>query len=256
MTFRNSIVFIFLVGLAALFQSCARKDPTNHNSTGNLKKTALKALEENRFEDAAHPLEKLVARHPDDPAIAKIKLGLANCYFRDEQYESAFQLYEHFCQAYPADRFADFAKYRAALSKYNQTLSADRDQVATTETIKACKAYQENLSFQQYRKEVMSLHKTCTQKILDREIYVFNFYLERNRIDAAKTRLASIKQQFGAQQDELLPRILYLEAQLAHKGKDSDLLKKNLDTLNSKFEQSPYTKLARALDGKHGLLSA
>ncbi len=235
------------ISLIMLLTSCSKQKDKDHMNFAELKQEALTNIKTRKFEQATEHLEQIVAKHPDHKDIGKFKLILADSYFKTERYQSAFQLYEHFNQYYPADTKAEYAKYRAVLCQFYQTLRADCDQTTTEKTIELCKEYSENAHYTKYKKDIKALRKTCEKKLIDKEIYVYNFYLKQKKHDAAQHRLNYIKEHFLAQNKNLEPRVLYLECKLAQKKKDEKIAKDNLEKLFAKYPQSQYARMAQSL---------
>jgi outer membrane assembly lipoprotein YfiO len=231
-----------------LVSSCAKEKKKEDLSFDELKKSAFACIQKNKNDEAADFLEQIVTQHQDHPDLSKYKMILAGLYFKLGRYPSAYELYENFNQFYPSDNKAEYAKYRAILAKFYQTLRTDCDQTATEETTKLCKEYIQNPIYNKYATDVKDILNTCEHKLVDKEVYVYNFYLNKGKITAARNRLKYIKDNF--QKQALEPRFLYLECKLAQKEKNISLVKKNIETLLNKYPESQFTNMAQALVSK------
>lgn len=243
----RKVCFILGLGIALLLTGCAKQKSKEEMNFDELRQKAFACLEKKRNTDATEYLEHIIAQHPDRPDIAKYKLLLAEVHFKEGNYPSAFELYDHFNQFYPADNRAEYAKYQSIRAKFYQTLKADCDQTQTEETIKVCAEYLENKGFTHYATDVADIKKTCANKLIDKEVYVFNFYLKQGEHEAALGRLKNIRETYLAENPGLEARLLYLESVLAKKQKNIALVKENLGKLSTKYPESQFTRMTQAL---------
>lgn len=232
-----------------LLNGCAKQQQDTQPKE-DLKAKAVALVNKNKHEEAIETLENFINKNPDDNEIHKYKLALADLHFKQGNYPSAYTMYLHYSQYYPADKKAEYAQYHAILSKFYQTLKPDCDQTATEEAIQLCKNYLERIVNQRYRKDVGDIQNTCEHKLFNKEIYVYNFYLKQGNFEAAKTRLNNIKKQYATKKQALEPQLLYLECKLAEKKNDSNLIKKNIEQLINRFPESQYTRMAEAIISK------
>lgn len=243
-------IFSITVGTLLFLSSCAKQKDKNKMELDELKQCAFNAVEQKKYTDALESLEKLVTKYSDHPEVSAFKLVLADTNFKMGNYPAAGQLFQHFVQYYPSDAKAEYAHYKAILSKFYETLRVDCDQSATQETIALCDSYTRSESNINYRKDVLDIKNTCENKLLNKEIYVFNFYLKEGKYEAAQTRLEYIKQTFLNQKPLLEPRILYLECKLAQKQDKGDAVEFKIKTLFEKYPHSHYTQMAQSLTKK------
>ncbi len=244
--FRIFFHFLVATGTLVLFASCGKQLRKEDMPLKELRARATTLLKKGDFEEASEHLQLMVMKFPDDPKINTYKLSLANCKFCNQEYEPAFHLYENFHQYYPNDKRAEFAKYRAAVCKYQQTRDFERDQTQTEATIRTCKEYEENSSYQKYRTQVIAMHGTCTQKLIDKELDICKFYIKKNKPAAASKRIEFLRRHFVTQKKDLEPSVLYLEYKVAEKKQDAQGRQKAIAELMTHYPNSPYTKLATA----------
>jgi outer membrane protein assembly factor BamD len=232
---------------AILLSGCAKQKSKEELTFKELKSNAQVALKNKDYREAAEMLETIIARFSDHADIAKYKLALAQLYDKEERYPSSYELYSHYSKFYPGDINAETAKYRAIMAKFNQTLRDDCDQTATTEALNLCNEYLQNNSNQKYAKKVKDVQHTCQNKLINKEIYVFNFYLKRGKYESANSRLAHLEKEFLPKDKSLEARLLYLKCQLAQKTKKSEILKENLSRLATDYPETRYAHMAQAL---------
>lgn len=235
-----------VIAMQLCISGCAKVKEKSEMTLDELKTRATTHLKNHEYEDAAEYLQMVITKFPENPKLGHYKISLANCKFNHQDYESAFQLYENFHQYYPSDSRAEYAKYKAAMCKHRQSLEHDRDQTATEATIRACNAYQEIPTYQKYRAEIDTMRTNCTQKLIDKELYVCKFYIKHGKVQAAEKRLEQARKLYGTNKD-LDAQFLYLECKLAGKTNNSDVFKEKLNNLTLQYPASPFTALAENL---------
>lgn len=241
-------LFVLIGFVAVLLTGCAKQKSKEELSFEELKTNAVVALKNKKYQDAAEMLETMIARFSDRPDIAKYKLALAQIYDKEERFPSSFELYNHYSQFYPGDLRAETAKYRAVTAKFNQTLRDDCDQTITAEAIKLCDEYLAAYSNQKHAKRVQDIKFTCQQKLVNKEIYVFNFYLKRGKYEAAGIRLKQLERDFLSKDKSLDAQLLYLKCKLAQKTKKTDTFNQSLEQLERRYPETKFTQMAQALN--------
>jgi len=226
---------------------CAKEKKKEEMSFDELKGKAFTYLEKKKNDEAIAYFEEILTRFPDNPNIARYKMNLAELYFTTHRYPSAHQMYDHFNQFYPADDKAEYAKYKSILSMFQQSNKTDCDQTETEGAIRLCIEYLSNPNYMTYRKEVNNMQLACQEKLIDKEVYVFNFYLRQGSYDAARSRLKSLRDRFASIDAGLEPRLLFLECKLARKENNRKQIQETIDKLVSVHPESQYTQMAQGL---------
>lgn len=250
---KNTALKSLLLGVL-LFAGCAKEKTKEKMSFEELSDKAIALAKKKKRESSIAHLEQIILRFPDHANVGKYKLMLAEMYFKDEKYAAAHEMYNHFSQFYPADKRAEYAKYKAILAMFYQTLRTDCDQSETEDTLNLCNEYIENKAFNEHRNDVVDIQKSCENRLIEKEIYVYNFYLRRSELEAAQNRLNSIKEKYLGQNNSniaLEAQLLYLDCKLAYKQKNLDRYKKNLSQLEQMHPKSHFTEMAHALPRKN-----
>lgn len=247
---------LFLISAIVLFFGCSKQEnkKVEDMSFDEIKQKTLSFLEKEKKGLAIEYLEKMIAQNPDHQDISNYKLKLADLYFDTGSLESAYQMYENFIQFYPSDMSAEYAYYRSILSKFYDTLRIDCDQSTTENTISLCKQYLSNSFFKQYKDDVNDILNTCERKLIDKEVYVYNFYLKKGKYEAARSRLKYIKDNYLEKKPEIEARLLFLECKLDQKLKKDTLVKEKLETLLDKYPDSHFTSMAQRLMNKNSFI--
>lgn len=242
-----TLSFLCMIMFLAILGGCSKQKTRENMDAKELSENAVELSKKKKYENAIAFLEELVRRFPDHANLASHKILLAEMYFKNKQYAASQEVFEHYNQFYPSDKQAEYSKYKSLLSMHYQTLSHDCDQSATEETIRLCDEYLNNPIYKDYRKDALDIKRTCQNKLIDKEVYVFNFYTKHENYDAAHKRLAHLKEKYLNNNPSLEARLLYLECKLAQREKKKDRLKENLNILFKKYPESQFTQMAHAM---------
>ena len=243
-------ILILAISASAFICGCSKQKNRNELGYDELKENAYVSLTNKKDEEASEYLEEMVTRFADRQDISQHKLALAEAYFKLGKFPSAYELYNHFAQFYPSDENAEYAKYRAILSKFYQTLKYDCDQSTTIEATKLCKEYLDTLVYKKYISDVRDIQHTCECKLVDKEIYIFNYYLDQQKYTAAQNRIKVLEKEYLPKNPTIEARIIYLKCQLAKKQKKNKEFKEHLELLLTKFPNSQFTQMAQGIKKK------
>ncbi len=245
--------FLFILLLLFLFPNCGKQEGkrVEEMTFDEIKQKTLSALDRNKNDEAVAYLEKMVAQNPDNQDISTYKLKLADLYFDTGNLPSAYHMYEHFTQFYPSDAKSEYAFYRSILSRFYQTLKIDCDQSSTQDTIKLCEKYLTTTMYRKYKTDIKDIQNTCERKLIDKEVYVYNFYLKKGKYESAKNRLKYLKDNYLSKKPEIEARLLFLECKLEQRQKNNDLVKEKVEMLVDKYPGSHFTSMSQRLINKN-----
>jgi outer membrane protein assembly factor BamD len=261
--FREKAYKILPLLLLVTISGCGPKqDLTNKKPLemdfDELEEKSKTSLDSGDQERSLKYLETLVAKYPDHPRVPEYKLHLAENNLKEGQFAAAFERYQQFGRLYPSHEKTEYAQYQAILAKFYQTLkiSRDCDSSDTDTTLKLCNSYLANETLSSHRSDVSDILATCENRIVDKEIHVYNSYLRRGKYQSAQNRLDHLKSKYVAKDSSLKPRILYLECKLAQQQSKDDEAFKNLETLLNEFPESQFTRMAEGLLNKRAFALA
>lgn len=214
-------------------------------------------VQKGHYLSAAQWLDKIIRRYPENPQIVEFKYKRAECCFLGKKYMLASEAYDNFAKLYPNDPREKEAKFLALSSLYNHTknFSVDCDSSMTKEVINACNKMLQEESMTEKHKQVASIMKHCQDRLLNKEVAVFDSFIRRKNFDSASRRLEKIKAEHLAGNQQLEPRLVYLECKLAAATKNEDKAKNCLDILEEQFSDSKYAKMASSYINSGSLAS-
>lgn len=251
-TAKNTVLLaalsLFLLGNRGCMQSNAQSSKESRASISQdelLKKRDI-AFAQRNIEHVASALEQLVLQHPDANENKTWRLQLAQTYLDLGSNELAYRVYKDYTKLFPNDEYTENAFYRAIAAKYAQTvrLRSECDTTEASKTISLCKKYLANPSFEAHRADIQDILKTCENRLVNKELYVFDTYLVQGKLASAKARLESFKETFVAKDPSLEPQALFLECKLARLEKRPQDAQVVYEKLQQNHASSPYTKMA------------
>lgn len=202
--------------------------------------------EKGQYFSAAQWLEKIIRRYPENAKVVEYRYKLAESYFLAKKYQLASEAFSSFAKFYPADEREGDARYFALMSKYNysKSFSVECDSTPTKEVSEMCSALLADESMIDRKNEILAILNHCDERLLNKEVAVFDSYLRRKKFDSAEVKLGKIKSDFLAKNSTLEPRIVYLECKLAKKTNDLTNAQACLDQLLEKYPDSRFTRMA------------
>lgn len=242
--------YALVVIATLLIAGCAKHKTKETMNAEELTTKAHAYIKNKRHDDAIQYVGELISRYPDHAKVGKYKILLAELQFKAKNYSAAKELYDNFSEFFPADKHAQYARYKTILSSFYQTLPADCDQSYTEETARLCKEYLAKSPTSKYSKDIEKIFAQSQERLAEKEVYVFDFYLRKQQFDAARSRLAYLKEKFG-KEATLEPRIAYLEYKLALKEKKYDLADEHKNKILASYPNSRIAEMTVQLDNRY-----
>jgi outer membrane assembly lipoprotein YfiO len=205
-------------------------------SYAELKEAKNRQLQAKDISSAIRYLEKMLPMSTDAQERRTNILELADLFFDNGELEKAGKLYNDFTQLYSGNSKVEYASYKSVLCSFYSTLSSDRDQTKTVDTIERGEKFLDRSSvFTTYTPEVQKIVTNCRKKLFDSQLGIFTFYLNRGRYTSAQKRLENIRKEFIPVLPEAEPHILVLEVDLAGKLHNTTLVAQKQAELATKF---------------------
>lgn len=202
--------------------------------------------EKGRYTSAAQWLEKIIRRYPEHEKIIDYRYKLAESYFMAKKYLMASEAYLGFARLYPTDSREQDARFLALSAKYNfsKSMSVECDSTETREVMSMCEKMLSDESMADKYTEIASIMKHCNERMLNKEVTIFDSYLRRGKVEAAKKRLEKVKSEYLTKNEELEPRVMFLECRLARNSNNEDKANDLLEILTEKHPESKFTRMA------------
>jgi len=159
-------------------------------------------------------LDQLLKLCTDINLLAEHLSELAVVLFDDAQFTKAALLYLQYYAHYPGSDTQEYSLYRAIMSSLACTLSVDRDQSKTEETLVLTEQFLQQDHFTVYKTEVLNVQMQCYERLALSECNICRFYLTQGKLTAAEKRLKDIRSQWLIKIPTLEPQILMMETEL------------------------------------------
>lgn len=172
-----------------------------------------KLVLEKNTSSAIKYLERLLQLcDPEDmQALESHRLEIADLIFTEGNYHKAAQKYAECALLHPGGDKIQEVLYKAIVSSFSCTLSYDRDQTKTEETLTLAESFLKQDHFSTYTKEVETIARESINKLIESEVSICQYHLKRGRIKSAEKRVASLRKNWLSKQNELEPVLLSLE---------------------------------------------
>ncbi|MBM3894418.1 outer membrane protein assembly factor BamD [Candidatus Dependentiae bacterium] len=254
MIFTNSYINLGLLSLLLLGASGCIEKKGGKELVQNRKSMALEELEKKRlaaaemknYEVEASILQQMVIQHTDNQNSKTWRMELGKLYSDMNEYPLAYRIYRDYTKLYPSDINTESVAFMALDAKYKQTIEMRQecDSSATLKTIKLCKEYLKQPFFKTHEGSVQDILKTCENRLVNKDIYVFNTYLAQGKLPSAKSRLDVMKEKYKDASDDVKSQCLFLEFKLAKAENNTDSARIIYDNLQSLYPESTAVKMA------------
>lgn len=163
-----------------------------------------RALEAGRHLEALKYFEHVRNKYPYSSFAALADLGIADTHFEREKYTEAIDAYKSFVKLHPTHPDADYAKLRVGLSHYKEIPSdfilfppsSQKDQSPVHGALYALEDFLRAYPESKRVPEAKNLIADVRRRMAAHEMYVADFYLQRERHRAAVGRLNKVVEEF------------------------------------------------------------
>ena len=254
----NAKFFPLLLSLTLFLTGCGKDENESNASDPQTKQeedhqAVFVAFNHKDYDRTLQLANNYMNNYPQDPSVPKLKLMMADIWYEQERYPESYMAYREFERMYPAEERAEYAAYKAAHAKFNQANHIDCDATPTEETVMLCQEYKARSDYQQFRRQIVDLERTCQQRLVDKEFYVANTYMTQQRFASAHKRLEHIEEAFDLEKFGGRDKLTFFKAKLAKQENDTEQLVALVDSLGTEFPRSKFTAMAQQLT-KPGLL--
>ncbi len=137
------------------------------------------AVAKKHYIEAREYFKRVVDGYPQSPYRSDAKLGLADAFLAEKHVDAdivAISQYREFLQFFPTNQKADYAQYQICVAQSRQMLNAERDQSATTETIKQTELFLERYPNSPLKNDVLKIGRQAKDRLSDHEYVVGIYY--------------------------------------------------------------------------------
>ncbi len=179
------------------------------------------------------------------------ELRLADCAYVQEKYVEAVSQYRDFVRFHPTDAEAQYAAFRIGLSYYRMIPgsffllppSHELDLAPVHDALRELRNYRRDHSRGPNQRWTGTLIRDCLALLARHEMYVAQFYLDRDEPEAAISRLSVVFRDYGG--SGLEPEAMYqLGEVFLSMRRDLDA-RTTFEDLTARYPNSPHTARAR-----------
>jgi len=193
-TFAALAACFLILGAAACGSPKAQISPQISSSDETLFKEGEKFLKKDA-EKARLYMRQIIDSFPKSYYAQRAKLAIADSYF-DEGDEGNMILaaaeYREFIQLFPYSPAASYAQYRIALSFFNKSLKAGRDQQKTQQAMTELKKVLTNYPLSEEAKQTRDKIKVCEERLAEHTFSIGEQYYLKHAYKASTSRLTEI----------------------------------------------------------------
>lgn len=135
--------------------------------------------------------------HPYSRYAKRADLRIGDAYFEQDQWSSATEQYRTFIKLHPKHEKVPYARFRIGKAMYEKMPenwfflppAHERDLSSTKRASRELSSFLESHPDSEYVEEAREMMREARRRLADHEMYVANFYMERNNPRGAKMRL-------------------------------------------------------------------
>jgi outer membrane protein assembly factor BamD len=216
----------------------------------------LDEMKQENWVEAGKFYEHVRTKYPFSKYAALSELRQADSKFLQSRFPEAAESYTAFVTAHPTHEEADYAAFRAALSRHNDAPSDfvlfppayEKDQKSLRSAAELLTAFLKERPSAKQVPEAKKLLAEVNRKLAAHEVYVAEFYWKRERWAGAAMRYEALVREFPGtpQEPEALLRMGQAYARLEEKFRAQQALQK----LIARYPQDPRRAEAETLLGK------
>jgi outer membrane protein assembly factor BamD len=194
---------LLISALALALSACGGNQEARAPSVGELDadrylfERGKEALDRHHWLEAREYFKKLIDTYPSSDFRQDARLGIGDAYLGEKRVDTdvlASGEFKEFLRYYPLSDKADYAQYRLAVCTARQTLSPQRDQTATRDTLREIDTFIERYPTSSHMKEVLALQRQMKDKLAESEFLIGRHYYRTRWYPGAVSRLLDLVQ--------------------------------------------------------------
>ncbi len=171
-------------------------------------------MAQNNYASAIKYLDQMIKLCNDATIIAQLWIEVADLLVLDKEYAKAAQRYAEYAILYPGGEHIEYALFKAIECSFECTLSNDRDQTKTEETLALAESFLQQDHFTQYTDQVRIVRDQCYSKLVESEMSICSFYIKRGQVKQAEKRLEALRTAWLSKVPHAEQSIVLLEQEL------------------------------------------
>ncbi len=238
MTFRGKFVAIAVVAALA---GCAGKKPAV--PADQLWSEANESFEDEAFDYAIQKYKALLDQYPFDPHAEEAELKIAQAYYSAQRYPEAIAAFGNFERMHPTSQFLPSTEYHRGLAYLAQYSTSDRDQQAITNALNTFRNINDRFPGTPWAERSQLRMRECREALARHEAQVATYYLEKNSMRAAESRLLGLLKEYP--ETDAAAETLYTFGRAYEDREDSEAAKLAYATVVRHHPDGPWGRSAR-----------
>lgn len=236
---------VFFCGSFYFLLGCASSEERNVSTAEGAYKYAHEFDQAERYDLALTKYADVKNKFPYSSLATDAELAIADVHYKRESFAEAQLSYQNFRDLHPKHAKIDYVVYRIAMSYYMQLPETyDRDLSLGHDAIyhfdELIKSYPQS----QYVAEAKQKREETYRQLMEKELYIADFYFKQEKYNAALRRYESaIKKYSGIGFD---PRAHLGAARCAKKLADNEKLKTHVSALMKDYPKSAEAQTAQS----------
>jgi outer membrane protein assembly factor BamD len=233
----NKPLFSLGIFVILLASGCSSTGNKAAESPESLYQRAQSLAKDGRTEEAIAKYQEVRNKFPYSKLATEAELAAADVSYQDESYPEAQASYQIFREMHPKHEKTPFVIYRLGMSIYQQLPEAiDRDLTLAHNAIRTFDELINQFPDSEHVAEAQNKRLDCLKKLAEKELYIANFYLKKQRWESALGRAEGLlKDHSGLGFEEKALARAVLAASQANKR---DLSEKYMAQLQREFPKS------------------
>ncbi len=165
-----------------------KKEQQEESSPQELYKKGESALFKKNYKKAEESFKKIIESNPEEELVKSARLGLAEAYYKNGDYEEAAAVYQDYLKLHPLSPNSDYVQFKLAMCYYKLMLPPDRDQSYTLKAIEEFKKLIKLYPHSPWIPKAKEKLAECEEHLAQHDIYVGKFYYKVKEYKSAKAR--------------------------------------------------------------------
>ena len=186
-----------VLGLCLLAWACSSdKDEYVERPVEELYNSAMDAMLDGEYEDAADLFDEVERQHPYSVWASKAQLMSAFAMYQDNDYDEAINTLDRFIQLHPGNRDTPYAYYLKAVSYYEQISDVRRDQEMTELALASLEELVRRFPDSRYARDASLKVDLARDHLAGKHMEIGRYYQREKQYLAAINRFRKVIESF------------------------------------------------------------